>query len=96
MQFQVEVSRDRNWEWHYDLFSDNNARWIDKGNIAEYGIGTWRQEGNNIIVDWKGGGFDRFPDGGVANPVKGRNKTGGIERDSKVMRLAGSSTPRAS
>ena len=58
-------------------------------------IGTWNtttiveppdlasREG--ISVDWKGGGFDRFPLGAIGTTVAGRNKTGGVERDSKVV-----------
>jgi len=37
-----------------------------------------------IQIDWKGGGFDRFPRRGLGKTVDGRNKTGGVERDSKV------------
>jgi hypothetical protein len=85
-QFHVEVAADRKFKWHYDLFSDSTARWRDEGNVAEYGIGTWRQEGRDRIVDWKGGGFDRFPLGNVGETVAGLNKTGGVERISAVTR----------
>jgi hypothetical protein len=86
-QFTVEVSGDKEFKWLYDLFSDSTARWIDKANVAEYGTGTWRQTDKNIIVDWKGGGFDRFPAGDPGETVTGVNVTGGIIRDSEVTRL---------
>jgi len=94
-QFRVRVSADREFEWLFDLFSDSTARWHDTKNIAEFGVGTWKtttiveppdlasREG--ISVDWKGGGFDRFPLGAIGTTVAGRNKTGGVERDSKVV-----------
>ena len=87
-QFLVEVSADKEFKWRYDLFSDSTARWSDTKNVAEYGTGAWRREGQIFVVDWKGplGGFDRFPVGRVGEIVVGRNKTGGIERDSKVTR----------
>jgi hypothetical protein len=94
MQFRVRVSADREFEWLYDLFSDSTARWRDTKNVAEYGTGTWRTttvvEPPDLIsrdvvnVDWKGGGFDRFPLRAAGTTVDGRNKTGGVERDSKV------------
>ena len=94
MQFRVRVSADREFEWVYDLFSDSTARWRDTKNVAEYGTGTWRMttvvEPPDLIsrdvvnVDWKGGGFDRFPLRAAGTTVDGRNKTGGVERDSKV------------
>jgi hypothetical protein len=37
-----------------------------------------------VNVDGKGGGFDRFPLRAAGTTVDGRNKTGGVERDSKV------------
>jgi hypothetical protein len=94
MQFRVRVSADREFEWLYDLFSDSTARWRDTNNVAEYGTGTWRMttvveppdltSRELVNVDWKGGGFDRFPLRAAGTTVDGRNKTGGVERDSKV------------
>jgi hypothetical protein len=97
MQFRVRVSANSQFEWLYDLFSDSTARWRDTKNIAQYGVGTWRlatvveppdvTSREVVQVDWKGGGFDRFPLRAVGTTVDGRNKTGGIERDAKVTRL---------
>ena len=86
MQFLVEVSGPPDWKWHYDLFSDSTARWIDTQNVAEYGTGTWRQDGPDIVIDWKGGGFDRFPLAEPGQFVSGRDRAGGVERGSLVKR----------
>jgi hypothetical protein len=84
-QFIVRIDT-QNWKWMYDLFSDSNARWVDQNNVAEYGIGTWRRDGTDFVVDWKGGGFDRFPEAGPGQFVTGQNKTGGVVRDSLVVK----------
>ena len=94
-QFRVRVSAEREFEWLYDLFSDSTARWHDTKNIAEFGVGTWKMatiaeppyltSREVVSVDWKGGGFDRFPLRATGTTVDGRNKTGGVERDSKVV-----------
>jgi hypothetical protein len=84
-QFIVRVDT-QNWKWMYDLFSDSNARWVDQNNAGEYGIGTWRRDGTDFVVDWKGGGFDRFPDADPGKFVTGQNKTGGVVSDSLVIK----------
>jgi hypothetical protein len=84
-QFVVRVDS-QNWKWMYDLFGDSNARWVDQSNVGEYGIGTWRRDGTDFVVDWRGGGFDRFPEAGPGQFVTGQNKTGGVMRDSLVAK----------
>lgn len=70
-RFSVKVVQGKKWTWLYELFSDQNARWSDPDNVAEYGIGKWRQEGSHFVVDWKSGASDRFPNpqGGTSNGI---------------------------
>ncbi|WP_407183431.1 peptidoglycan-binding protein [Bradyrhizobium centrosematis] len=83
--FIAEVAT-QNWKWRFDLFSDSTARWVDTRNPGQFGVGAWRQDGGTIVIDWKGGGFDRFPEAGPGQFVTGENKTGGVVRDSLVVK----------
>lgn len=84
-QFLVEIPSGKNRKRLAELFGDFKARWSDTQDVKEYGIGGWRKDGSDLVIDWKNGVSDRFREIGLGGAVSGKTKLSpGIEQDSTV------------
>ncbi len=50
LKWRVRVEQ---WVWDYDFSHKGTVTWRDPFN-GEHGAGTWRVEGGQLVVDWKG------------------------------------------